>query len=419
MLTPLDIHNKVFGRSFRGYNMEEVDKFLDEIIRDQEAFFRENSEMKETIARMTEEAIKNREISSTLEKTMVLAQRVYDEEALRAKKEADIVLWEADKNAEKIIQEAQKEMLDVRQRIERLRLYEKQLYLKHKGFLEFQMELLDGYKDKETLLTEGEMEQLTLGARERDLVADEGGIRDEETVYAVYDGSAAEETGAIPPEYADAESGDAPSAEADVVEISGATDPYAVAAGFAEARSDETGTDISETDADAIGKDAVETGATAADVDSASSATRFAPSEADSSADAANAPDSEEGTATGFAAMDGATVASDIHGATDPYSVAAGLSGRTTTGQAGGLTFTIDDVPAAGIYVSPGPAPDDGSPGGSTQTETGDATDETSPFDVGDQTRSMEQVVLLAQQMEEALKALDNMYGTDDGELDQ
>ena len=42
MLTPLDIHNKVFTKGVRGYKLEEVDAFLDEVIR---PILKENEEL--------------------------------------------------------------------------------------------------------------------------------------------------------------------------------------------------------------------------------------------------------------------------------------------------------------------------------------------------------------------------------------
>jgi len=33
-LTPLDIHNKEFGRSFRGLDEDEVNNYLDQVIKD-------------------------------------------------------------------------------------------------------------------------------------------------------------------------------------------------------------------------------------------------------------------------------------------------------------------------------------------------------------------------------------------------
>lgn len=42
-LTPLDIHNKEFSRGFRGYDEDEVNEFLDQIIKDYEMLIREKS----------------------------------------------------------------------------------------------------------------------------------------------------------------------------------------------------------------------------------------------------------------------------------------------------------------------------------------------------------------------------------------
>ncbi len=47
MLTPLDIDNKKFSRSMRGYSVEEVDDFLEELTNDYERLYRENAEYKE------------------------------------------------------------------------------------------------------------------------------------------------------------------------------------------------------------------------------------------------------------------------------------------------------------------------------------------------------------------------------------
>ena len=51
MLTPMDIHNKDFKRSFRGYNEDEIDDFLDKVVNDYEKLFRENDRLKEELAR--------------------------------------------------------------------------------------------------------------------------------------------------------------------------------------------------------------------------------------------------------------------------------------------------------------------------------------------------------------------------------
>ncbi|SFX26494.1 DivIVA domain-containing protein [Thermoactinomyces sp. DSM 45891] len=48
-LTPYDIHNKEFKRSFRGYDVDEVNDFLDQIIKDFELLTREKLEMEQQV----------------------------------------------------------------------------------------------------------------------------------------------------------------------------------------------------------------------------------------------------------------------------------------------------------------------------------------------------------------------------------
>jgi cell division initiation protein len=329
MLTPLDIHNKVFSRVFRGYKMEEVDAFLDEIIRDQEIYFRENKELKDRVALLEEEISRSREISAALEKTMLLAQKVHGEESARAKKEADVIVQEAENRGEKIVQEAEREALDARQKIEHLRLYEKQLYLKHKGFLEFQMELLDGYKDKEALLTDGDMDKLLHGGHERELAGGEG------------------DQGQTLPDVVSLEGAAGGAAELEQLEMfSAAADGESAAGsdgGDEEAVADDHGAGGQKWGAD-IGDDKTEV---------------------------------SEGCADSLEPIDGAAAEADDRG---------GETGPGT--EDGGSDEPATDSPAA-----------DG---------------KESPFIINEEIDSMEKVVLLAQKMEEALEALDDMYGSPD-----
>ena len=55
MITPLDIQNKEFKKSFRGYKESEVDQFLDEIIEDYEKLYKENIELKDKILILTDQ----------------------------------------------------------------------------------------------------------------------------------------------------------------------------------------------------------------------------------------------------------------------------------------------------------------------------------------------------------------------------
>lgn len=57
MLTPLDIQNAVFHRSFRGYNEAEVDDFLDRVVAEYEQLYRENLALKAQLAGREEASV--------------------------------------------------------------------------------------------------------------------------------------------------------------------------------------------------------------------------------------------------------------------------------------------------------------------------------------------------------------------------
>jgi len=105
-LTPLDIHNKEFKRSMRGYNEDEVNDFLDRIIKDYEALIRHNKELEERNAQIEEQVKHFRLMEDSLGKSIMLAQETAEELKQNARKEAQLVIREAEKNADRIVQDA-------------------------------------------------------------------------------------------------------------------------------------------------------------------------------------------------------------------------------------------------------------------------------------------------------------------------
>ena len=70
-LTPLDIHNKEFKRSFRGYNEDEIDDFLDQVVNDYEKLFRENDNLKEELSRMKKDNAQYQKLENNLKETLL------------------------------------------------------------------------------------------------------------------------------------------------------------------------------------------------------------------------------------------------------------------------------------------------------------------------------------------------------------
>ena len=75
MYTPLDIENKKFSKQMmNGYSVEEVDDFLDELTVDYEKLYKESNENKNKISELEANLVKYKNLESTLQNTLVMAQ---------------------------------------------------------------------------------------------------------------------------------------------------------------------------------------------------------------------------------------------------------------------------------------------------------------------------------------------------------
>ena len=93
MITPLDIENKKFSKkTLNGYNPEEVDDFLDELMGDYEKIYRQSSEDRKQIDDLTSKLEHYNQIESTLQNTLLMAQSASDEVKKAAEKQAETIL---------------------------------------------------------------------------------------------------------------------------------------------------------------------------------------------------------------------------------------------------------------------------------------------------------------------------------------
>ncbi len=102
MLTPLDVENKRFSKQMmNGYNVEEVDDFLDEIGADYAQKNRELQEKDKQLEDLKKEIEKYKSLESTLQNTLVMAQSTAEEVKNVAKQQADQLLADAKSSAER------------------------------------------------------------------------------------------------------------------------------------------------------------------------------------------------------------------------------------------------------------------------------------------------------------------------------
>ena len=111
MYTPLDIENKKFSKQImNGYSVEEVDDFLDELTVDYEKIYKQSTESNTKIESLMQELEKYKNIESTLQNTLIMAQSTADEIKKVAKQEADQLIREAQGKAKEATMEIEKDI---------------------------------------------------------------------------------------------------------------------------------------------------------------------------------------------------------------------------------------------------------------------------------------------------------------------
>ena len=126
MITPLDIENKKFSKQMmNGYNVDEVDDFLDDLTVDYSKNYKELTELRSKVEELNNSLAHYKSIESTLQSTLVVAQTTAEEVKNVAKQKADQILDEAKSSAQKQVDELnsqiimkQKELDDVKKQFD-------------------------------------------------------------------------------------------------------------------------------------------------------------------------------------------------------------------------------------------------------------------------------------------------------------
>ena len=147
MITPLDIENKKFSKQMvNGYNVEEVDEFLDELTVEYEQKCKDISEKDRQIAQLEKDLLHYKTIESTLQNTLVIAQSAAEEVKNNAKQQADQILKEAEGNAKQSVESLNQSIVMKKREIDEM---EKQFDIykaKMESLLISQLELIKDMK---------------------------------------------------------------------------------------------------------------------------------------------------------------------------------------------------------------------------------------------------------------------------------
>ena len=127
-ISALDIRQQQFTvRMFRGLDPQEVEAFLENVAADYEAVVKEHGLLKEQLAALEDRSRNITEHERTLQETLVTTHRLTEEMKQSAKREADMIVRDAELRGEKVTEELRGEEARIKLELQSLRRMRRQL----------------------------------------------------------------------------------------------------------------------------------------------------------------------------------------------------------------------------------------------------------------------------------------------------
>lgn len=120
-LTPIDIQQKTFGPELRGYNMDEVDDFLDEVVAALKDYDQRVRDAQDRIRALEVELSTRGEDESAISRALVAAQKQADNLVADAHADAERIRGDAHDEATRLRADREAERLSLTQDIARMR----------------------------------------------------------------------------------------------------------------------------------------------------------------------------------------------------------------------------------------------------------------------------------------------------------
>ena len=108
-VTPVDIQQKRFHVGFRGYDQTEVETFLDLVRDEMETLVREMAELREFRQDYDERVRELAAKEETVKNTMLMTQKLVEDLKENARKEAALIIKDAEVRSQQIVGESQQE----------------------------------------------------------------------------------------------------------------------------------------------------------------------------------------------------------------------------------------------------------------------------------------------------------------------
>ena len=146
-MTPLDIQQQQFKTRFRGFDVREVDTFLEQTAGAFETLQRENEDDQEEIRRLELEIQGYKKREETFKRALLNSQKVFDQMKENARKSAELIIAEAEVKAEKILNKSHNRLAQLHEDIAELKRQRTQIEVQISSVIEAHSRLLEISKE--------------------------------------------------------------------------------------------------------------------------------------------------------------------------------------------------------------------------------------------------------------------------------
>lgn len=153
-ITPIEIQQQQFRVRFRGFDIHEVDDFLNSLTDEFEIIIKEYERLDTAVKRLTKENAEFRKREETFKKALVNSQKVMEQMKENARKSADIIISNAELKAEKILTRAHNRLAQLQEDIAALKRQRVQIETEIRSVLESHSNILDIEKKNREVVDE-------------------------------------------------------------------------------------------------------------------------------------------------------------------------------------------------------------------------------------------------------------------------
>ncbi len=150
-ITPLDIQGHEFKRRMRGFDQEEVKAFLDMVAEEYERLVVANGKLADEVAELRDRLGDLKERERILKETLYTAQKLADDMKEEARREGDLLLKEAELNADRLIGHAGQRVAQLESHILDLKVERDAFESKLRSLIDQHTKLLDMRKEEEDI----------------------------------------------------------------------------------------------------------------------------------------------------------------------------------------------------------------------------------------------------------------------------